>query len=122
MILVDSSVWIQYFREGDDVLDVLIKENLVCTNDVIMTELLPGAQHHNQHELIYCLESITKFPLDIDWIGIQKLQSLNYSNGINKVGIPDLIILQQALDRRLELYTLDKHFKLMSQHVDLRLF
>jgi len=42
-VLVDTSVWIDYFRSGDKSakLDFLIDENLVVINDLILTELLP---------------------------------------------------------------------------------
>ena len=42
-VLVDTSVWIDYFRSGDksEKLDFLIDENLVVINDLILTELLP---------------------------------------------------------------------------------
>ena len=42
-ILVDSSVWIDYFRDGknSERLDHFIDENLIVTNDLILTELIP---------------------------------------------------------------------------------
>ena len=42
-ILVDSSIWIDYFKGGNGSLelDSLIDENLVVTNDLILTELIP---------------------------------------------------------------------------------
>ena len=42
-VLVDTSVWIDYFRSGEksEKLDFLIDENLVVINDLILTELLP---------------------------------------------------------------------------------
>lgn len=42
-VLVDSSVWIDYFRTGSksQKLDVFIDENLLCTNDLILAELIP---------------------------------------------------------------------------------
>jgi predicted nucleic acid-binding protein len=42
-------------------------------------------------------------------------------NGINKVGIPDLIIAQFALQNNLSLFSLDKHFQLLGKHVPLNL-
>ena len=42
-ILVDSSVWIDYFRTGKKStnLDLFIRQNIVCTNDLILAELIP---------------------------------------------------------------------------------
>ena len=42
-ILVDTSVWVDYFRSGlnSNDLDILIDENLIVTNDIILAELIP---------------------------------------------------------------------------------
>ena len=42
MVLVDSSVWIDYFNNGTpkDV-DRLIENNLIVTNQIIRVELIP---------------------------------------------------------------------------------
>ena len=42
-ILVDSSLWISYFRDSSSHLSVdeLIKNNLLGTNDLILSELIP---------------------------------------------------------------------------------
>ena len=44
MTLVDTSVWIDYFRNGitADMVDTLIKEDELCINDVILAELIPS--------------------------------------------------------------------------------
>ena len=43
VVLVDTSVWIDYFRGAGDSepLDYLINENLVVTNEIILAELVP---------------------------------------------------------------------------------
>ena len=50
------------------------------------------------------------------------MQTQNLKNGINNVGIANLIIAQNVIDNDLELYTLDRHFELMSELHDFRLF
>ena len=42
-VLVDTSIWIDYFRDGDNSkdLDYLIDENLIVTNDIMLAELSP---------------------------------------------------------------------------------
>lgn len=49
-VLVDTSVWIEYFRSGNNFekLDFLIDENLVVTNDLILAELIPFLKIRNQ--------------------------------------------------------------------------
>ncbi len=53
-VLVDTAVWIDYFRSSDDSgkLDDLIDENRIVTNDLILTELIPFLRIHNQQKLI----------------------------------------------------------------------
>jgi predicted nucleic acid-binding protein len=57
--------------------------------------------------------------LTIDWHGIVELQVTCLRNGINKVGVPDLIIAQQAMQHRISLLTLDKHFRHLGKLVPL---
>ena len=42
-------------------------------------------------------------------------------NGINKVGIPDLIIAQHAIQNNCSLFSLDKHFAFLGRHLPLNL-
>jgi hypothetical protein len=121
-VLVDSSVWIEYFRGNPAVaiVDDLIDQNQICINDLILAELVPFLRMKKEHELIGLLRSIRTIELDIGWEEIIKFQEMNLRNGINKVGIPDLILVQNVRDNGLELYSLDKHFSLMSAHIDFR--
>lgn len=123
MILVDTSVWIDYFREGKHAgtLDHLILMDLVCTNEIILTELIPALSHRKQKEVIEALLALPCIPYTIFWEGIRLLQKLNLQNGINKVGLPDLMIAQHCISANLELWSLDKHFELMSKNVELKL-
>jgi predicted nucleic acid-binding protein len=127
-VLVDSSVWIHYFRGTPDKwtgsgrdLDELIDENLISTNDLILAELLPALIHRRQRKLISLLKAITRPPMQIDWEELVQMQVACLRDGINKIGLPDLIITQHAIQHDLELFTLDSHFKRLSRHVPLRL-
>ena len=113
-VLIDSSVWIEYFRQGGlEKLDRIIEEDLACINELILTELAPALLLKNETELLEGLQAIEMIPLNVDWDIVRDYQLMNLKNGINKVGIPDLIILQQVIDEKITLYSLDKHFKLM---------
>lgn len=115
-VLVDSSVWIQYFRSGDiPLLDRLLEEELVCTNELIPTELLPVLRHRKGQEVSEGLSALEKVPLKISWEVIREYQELNLQNGLNQVGIPDLIIVQQVIEEKITLFSFDKHFKLMNR-------
>ena len=52
----------------------------------------------------------------INWELIIKLQIHNLQTGINRVGIPDLLLVDHVLANNFILYSEDKHFKLMQKH------
>jgi len=123
-ILIDSSVWIDYFRGGEksEVIDSLIDRNILCTNYLILSELLPALNQKKHSQLISLLREITKMPLNIRWEDIIHYQTICLSNGVNKVGIPDLIIIDNVIQNDLILYSFDKHFELISKLIEFKLF
>lgn len=123
-ILIDTSVWIEYFKSENKhkVIDDLIEENAICTNNLILTELFPYLYIKKETELIDSLKAIEKKEIKINWDTITKMQIKNIKNGINKVGIPDLIILQNVIENNLILYSIDKHFLLMKKIFDFNLY
>jgi len=124
MVLVDSSVWIEYFKGNESVLllNELIDSNNLCINDLILAELLPSINHKKELDLKELLLTIERIDIAIDWHQIISMQTINFRNGINKVGISDLIIAQNAIENNIELYTMDKHFDLMSKIHELKLY
>ncbi|MFA5042367.1 MAG: PIN domain-containing protein [Kiritimatiellia bacterium] len=123
-VLIDSSVWVAYFRGVDDVatVDWLIEEGLLVTNDLVLAELTPPLLVRGERKLIGLLREIERVPLALDWDGIIAMQATCLRNGINKVGIPDLIIAQHAIQNNLSLFSLDKHFALLGRHMSLNLY
>ena len=59
-VLVDTSVWIDYLRNGkkSEKVDFLIDENIVAINDLILAELVPFLKIRNQREIINILYAI----------------------------------------------------------------
>lgn len=123
-VLVDSSIWVDYFRGSakDRRLEFLIEENLVVVNNLILAELIPALHLKSQHKLIDLLREIACPPFELDWNALIQMQIICLKHGINKIGIPDLMIAQHAIHNDLELYTRDKHFKLIAQHIPLALY
>jgi predicted nucleic acid-binding protein len=120
-VLVDTSVWIDYFR-GDgnaDSLDFYIDENLVAVNDLILAELVPFLRLKNQQRLIRLLNAVHRLTLSIRWEEIMAYQYRCLKKGINGFGIPDFIIAQNAVQHRVAIYSLDNHFELMKSAVPL---
>lgn len=120
-VLVDSSVWVAYFRGTSDLptLDWLIQEGLVVTNDIILAELTPALLVRGERKVVSVLRQMECVPLAVNWSGIIDMQVACLRNGINKVGIPDLMVAQNAMQHNLSLFTLDKHFRLLGKHVPL---
>ncbi|WP_319409017.1 PIN domain-containing protein [uncultured Desulfosarcina sp.] len=123
-VLVDSSVWIDYFRTGrdDDRLDGLIDENIVVINDPILCELVPFLKLRNQSRIIELLNAIERTELTIHWDQLIDWQYQCLKQGLNGIGIPDLIIAQNAVQRRCLLYSLDRHFALIQKIVHIKLY
>ncbi|NKB25117.1 MAG: PIN domain-containing protein [Kiritimatiellae bacterium] len=115
-ILVDSSVWIAYFRGTENMqkMDFLIEEDLIVTNNLILAELIPHLYVQKERKLTNLLEQLSCFSLNTDWSNIIQMQMTCILNGINKMGIPDLLIAQNAIQNKLNIFTLDKHFYLMT--------
>jgi predicted nucleic acid-binding protein len=101
--------------------DQLIEEDLIATNDLILAELIPPLRVRKERTLIGLLGEIRRYPVSVDWDDIIRTQTTCLRHGINGVGIPDLIIAQNAVQHNLRLLTNDKHFELLSEHVPLKL-
>ena len=114
-VLVDTSIWIDYFKSGDDSekLDYLIDENLVVINELILTELLPLLVLKREQKLITLLSKVKKHPLQINWNELVEFQVQCLKSGSSGIGIPDLIIAQNAVQNQLSVYSIDKHFGFM---------
>ncbi len=123
-VLIDSSVWIEYFRNGNNYekVDFLLDENLVVSNDLIFAELIPFLKIKKQNNLVNLLHNINKLKLDVKWDQVMDLQYLCLQNGVNGVGIPDLIIVQNAMQNTSKIYSFDKHFLSMSAFMDFEIF
>ena len=127
-VLVDTSVWISFFKgRKEDVkiceaLDYLLSGDEAVVNDVILSELLPPIVVRKERRLDKCLRSVRKIELSIDWDDIRRMQVVCIANGISKVGIPDLMIAQQAIQNGIPVFSLDGHFRQMAKKLPLKLW
>ena len=122
-MLVDSSVWVDYFRAGRHAADLeaLLDDNRIMTNDLILAELIPALQLQRQTRLINLLQEFERRPLRPDWNEIIRLQTTCLRHGINGVGLPDLLIAQHAMQHGLQLMTRDNHFVRLARYAPLQL-
>lgn len=114
-VLVDTSVWIDYFRSGDksDKLDTLLDENLVVINDLILTELLPLLIIRKENKVVKLLKKIKNNIMHPTWDEIIDYQVSCLKSGSTGIGIPDLLIAQNSIQNNVLVYSIDKHFKFM---------
>lgn len=70
-VVLDSSIWIEYFRNSNTKIssqvDSLIDSGNIYTNELILAELVPFLKLKKQNQLIQILESIECLKLNIDW-------------------------------------------------------
>jgi predicted nucleic acid-binding protein len=116
-VLVDTSIWVEYLRSGkfSEKLDFFIDENLIVANDLILAELVPFLKVRYQKKLISLLRNIRRLDLSVDWNQIIDYQYKCLKNGISGVGIPDLIIAQNAIQNDCEIFSQDNHFSLTGE-------
>jgi len=122
--LVDSSAWIEFFKGNEKYFFIndLIAVNAICTNNIILTELLPSIIHKKEHTLANLLKNITNYTLSIDWQELCDIQILNLKHGNNNIGISDIIIVQNCIQNSLRLITNDKHFEAMAKYLKLNVY
>jgi len=114
-VLVDTSVWVDYFRKGESqaalLLDLLIKEKTVVLCGIVELELLQGmrpAEKEPLQELLTALPFIETERSDFQRAG--KLLGELRSKGV-QIPVTDGIIASLCGRHGLSLLTLDKHFE-----------
>ena len=126
MIVVDSSVWIDYFTGVDskqtNTLDNTLGLKPVAIGDLILIEVLQGFRHDKDYKAARALfEDVTIFEM----LGAKMaLRSADNFRALRKKGITvrktaDVIIASFCIDRKLPLLFSDKDFKPFVKHLGL---
>lgn len=129
LILADSSAWIEYLRatesETDLQLDGLLRDGArVATTDLVMLEVLSGAQTQDHHDrwqgLLYSCEYLrSQPPLDYE-AGAAIYRTCR--RGGETVRAPlDCVIAAIAMRCRAAVLTKDRDFETIARHVELEL-
>jgi predicted nucleic acid-binding protein len=123
-VLIDSSVWIDFFKGNEKVAFVsdILLEGLACTNEVVLTELLPSMRVKKEENLIKLMRQVRKIDMEIDWLQLRNIQFVNLQNGNNKVPLTDIMVAQNCIQNDLEILTTDKHFMKMAEYLPLQIF
>lgn len=115
MVLVDSSVWIDYFNgKTRDPLQMLLDSGQACVNDVILSEVMPILIFRQNKEACDLMASLPQYATKVTWQEALEAQVQNLRAGINGVNLLDILIALNAKKNGLDVLTYDKHFALMS--------
>lgn len=126
MILVDSSVWIYYYRpSGPEKIKETIKEaissDLVAINGIISVEILSGiSKKEDFNKVSSDFKGFHFLSLDEEiFVDASALGSSLRRKGIT-IPATDLIIASSAIKADCTIYHIDSHFDTLADHVSLK--
>jgi predicted nucleic acid-binding protein len=127
VILVDSSVWIDYFRSADTpqvvLLDSLFGRSPLAVGDLIAAEVLQGVRDEREFKLVKkTLEAFDH--IDLVGYGLAVKASENYRT-LRAMGITirktiDTLIATRCIEDGLTLLHADKDFLPFAEHLGLK--
>lgn len=126
MVLIDTSVWIDYFQATESshapALESLIRDNnraMIC--GIILQEVLQGIRDDKSYTLTK--DRLSRLPyLEIDKdTYASSLYRILRTKGITVPPV-DVTLAGLAVQRDIPLYTRDEHFKAIAKHSDLKLY
>ena len=127
MILVDSSVWIDYFRGTPtpeaDMLDSLLGSEPVATGDLVLTEVLQGFDsEHDFNQARKLLTSVVIVDLGGQDVAIQAARNFRALRalGITVRKTIDTLIATRCIASGLTLLYSDRDFDAFVRHLGLR--
>ncbi|GBR77049.1 putative PIN domain protein [Candidatus Termititenax persephonae] len=122
--LVDSCVWIDFFnhKKHFKIITKLLFNNLAVVNEAILAEILPLANLRQERELVECLDGVDCLPLQIDWPEVENIQLRCLKMGMNKLGLLDIVIAQNAKQNNLTMFSVDKHLRCLCKLLGIKLY
>jgi predicted nucleic acid-binding protein len=128
LILVDSSVWIDYF-EGTmtaqtEKLDQLLGSDALAIGDLILTEVLQGFADERDFDAVRkMLTSLTVVELGAEEIAIQAARNFRALRvlGVTVRKTIDTVIATRCIESGYDLLQSDRAFEPFAKHLGLRL-
>lgn len=127
MILVDSSVWIDYFRDADtpqvELLDGMFGRTPLAVGDLIAAEVLQGVQDDREFNLVRkTLDAFTQIDLAGHDIAVKAVRNFRMlrAKGITVRKTIDSIIATRCIEDGLTLLHDDRDFIPFHRHLGLR--
>lgn len=126
-VLVDTSVWVEYFRSQDPLLtkqvDQLLGEDRLVTIEIVEAELFRGAR--SEKEIRFLEDYFSHLPV-LELPRRAWRQAGRFSYQLARKGysphLVDALIALTAIEHHVFLYSQDKDFRRMAALSDLRLF
>ena len=128
MILIDSSVWIDYLSErtskNDRILEGLIESgNQAVLTGIILQEVLQGIKNERSFQLTK--DWLVSFPFLEPGQETYSLAAQIFRKLASKRRVPstiDFLLAALAIEHRMSLFTLDSDFKFIQEHTRLKLY
>ncbi len=125
-ILVDTSIWIEYFKGVKSVIEIIHDRNyLNFIIGPVITELIQGIKSQKEKDrFTMCINALPKLQIsDDDWVSAGNIGNSLRMKGIT-VPLLDLIIFAVAIKNNCSLFTLDRHFPVMKEAIkaDIEIF
>jgi predicted nucleic acid-binding protein len=115
LVLVDTSVWIEYFQRKDALIekemDGLLRSEGVATAGLVLAELRQGCRAPNQVRLMLdAMEPLLYLESDrTSWLKAGEIAAEASARGY-KLEVGDCLLAAVALRERCSLFTLDRDF------------
>ena len=115
LVLVDTSVWIEYFRRNDPLIekemDGLLRSETVATTGLVLSELRRGCRTPNQLKLMLdALEPLTYLESDrTTWLKAGEIAAETGARGY-KLELGDSLLAAIVFRENCSLFTLDRDF------------
>lgn len=119
-VLVDTSIWIDYFRRGtsplDEKLDSLLEGDRVCTCYLIIAELVHGSIDKKE------ISSLVDYFGSLHWLEENKeywleagMLAFEMKKKGKSVNLADCYLANLAKRQDCFIYSLDKHFRFLEE-------
>lgn len=129
MILVDTSVWIDYFNgienKQTESLDRILSEQTVLLGDIILTEILQGFVSDQEFRLAkQALDSLDCVHLGGKALAIKAASNFRFlrSKGITVRKTVDMLIASWCIEHEIELLHHDKDFDQIATQLPLQIY
>ena len=115
LVLVDTSVWIEYFQRKDALIekemDGLLRSQEVATAGLVLTELRRGCRTPNQLRLVLdAMEPLSYFECDrTSWLKAGEMAAQASARGY-QLAVGDCLLAALALREGCALFSLDRDF------------